>query len=84
MGTFHSVCGSPSTRGAEDARSNAFPFLIPSGDTIFMRQLSCRIWKFVCQVHAENASCKDFMCQFRAEDISLVTWVGGNGSSSTK
>jgi hypothetical protein len=25
MGTFHSVCGSPSTRGAEDARSNAFP-----------------------------------------------------------
>jgi hypothetical protein len=35
-------------------------------------------------MHAQNASCKDFICQFRAEDILLVTWVGGNGSSSTK
>jgi hypothetical protein len=51
MGTFHSVCGSPSTRGAEDARSNVFPFLIPSGDTIFMRQSSCRIW-------SSSARCK--------------------------
>jgi hypothetical protein len=52
MGAFHSVYGSPSTRGAEDARPNAFPFLIPFGDTIFMRQSSCRMWKFIHQMHA--------------------------------